>query len=1628
MAEDSTILKHYDLDNLETYSDRLDRYGKIDKLTGAYIFTDCEGCKGPLFAHKTCLVNEKTLIWTEEQRELIVTSIIQNPIFQASLAKFDDRITVSTCDLCQKNLGSRSKKENHMRILHRMLPPQPSQIVFKDQEIPQNLIPQHIPPQQPKSPPMLVKTPEIPIWSRLMKFDYYKSQIAVWDLDNQESDKRKFDRVVESYKKNDEIPGLKTFATTIILSKLRTKEKQKVSEILKLLEERFGRTKVEKFDALVNIMKNEFKVSSSDDEQSYWDKCANLLTDVQELDLKKNINMFLIRWMIVTGKEGKMITETDDKSFKKDLKVVNDEDILLKFEEIYRQEKIEGNRESKNKQTSESFYTKQFNNQERPRTFSNRRNSQSDRFSGRGRSSSRFSNGRNRSRSRNESQQRDRSSSRFSSRGSDGIRSLQAKVESQDKRIKILEKVLKEKKIIETNFVNRDLEEEKEIHKIDMYFTKYKSNGKKSVVDNGAPLSIVGNPWLDKYLEENALTRNDLKSDNIEEYFTFGPSEVYESNTRFEIPIMVKDKSGRKIKTFVKACEVDTEVPLLMGKNTLKELGCCTDHKKNILKCDDIIENEKIEFDLEQTSGGHDALKLESIKEDTEERTVSYIMAQVSDDSVSHVLDYKNVKRIHEVTNHKQEENMIHAYRNAGIQTDGARKIIRRVIDNCKVCKKFKRSFGIPKVSLPKSHDFNEVIAIDLKQMGKKFILWMICTFSRFIKGVVINNKEADTVMNALQNGWNLNYGYPSKGFYADNGLEFHNDKLLELASKMNISLSFGPPYSPWGNSINERNHYSADVTVSKVLESDPRLDLQTAVNLASWTHNTNINKLGYTPMHLATGKSVIFPGIAVGNKATDSLTEHEVVRKIVERHPRVTEEFRKAEYLNKLKFASKTRVKSFNNRKYEAGDKVYYQSKNDKGWLGPAEVFGQKNNEVWLWANGDLRRVNICKVQPFSDEYVDEDSKDEDNSASVMKSEHGKPSDDRNFESESVSEHIKASHDTNSESDSALSEDDSKIDGVRMTRLKAKEIKSKEVQFEGSMDTLKDKKNDDEEFQQKCADEVSDDRVATYFMKIKDHECFDPLTNYVVELPVREHWRPEVLEAKTKELENLKLYETYEIVEDVDQERISMRWVITTKEKHDGQKTACKARLVARGFQEAEKPPSDSPTTSRDSVKIFMAVSANKGFQLRAIDIRAAFLQAEPLKREVFIQPPKDVAEEGKIWKLLKPIYGLDDASRRFWITVKKIFKEFKLNPVTGDEAFYMKHVDGNLVGIVASHVDDFLVAGTAEFVDELTSTVMKYLTISKIEDKRFRFTGIDVEQGEDTITLSMEDYASSIDAIKEIRKGKKTEPLTKIELKIFRKMTGKISWLAENCRPDLSFYALDMSKKNNNATLGDLLKVNKVIQKIKGRTSKVVFRKVGEPKELIVFGIGDASYKSDEKAIGGEFVCLGNKDSNVAVPLFWKSKTIRQVCHSAKDAETRLLVKLVDTTRSFTDQLEELFFGARTKTIPIKLFTDSLPTLESIASTKQVEQRLLRNSYTELKERLENGEILMYVWLDTNDMLADILTKDSKDNIDVHDVTRENKFWLGNVEDNMVAFNDGEITIKNRREKNKEGREKCL
>ena len=63
------------------------------------------------------------------------------------------------------------------------------------------------------------------------------------------------------------------------------------------------------------------------------------------------------------------------------------------------------------------------------------------------------------------------------------------------------------------------------------------------------------------------------------------------------------------------------------------------------------------------------------------------------------------------------------------------------------------------------------------------------------------------------------------------------------------------------------------------------------------------------------------------------------------------------------------------------------------------------------------------------------------------------------------------------------------------------------------------------------------------------------------------------------------------------------------------------------------------------------------------------------------------------------------------------------------GDEDFYYCHNENCLLeGMISSHVDDFVLAGTDEFFKEITEVEEKNLDISKLEEKEYRFSGIDV------------------------------------------------------------------------------------------------------------------------------------------------------------------------------------------------------------------------------------------------------------------------------------------------------------
>ena len=51
-----------------------------------------------------------------------------------------------------------------------------------------------------------------------------------------------------------------------------------------------------------------------------------------------------------------------------------------------------------------------------------------------------------------------------------------------------------------------------------------------------------------------------------------------------------------------------------------------------------------------------------------------------------------------------------------------------------------------------------------------------------------------------------------------------------------------------------------------------------------AWTHKTNVNKLGYRPLQLVTGKSCNLPQLTMGSEATESVSDTEAVQRVMER------------------------------------------------------------------------------------------------------------------------------------------------------------------------------------------------------------------------------------------------------------------------------------------------------------------------------------------------------------------------------------------------------------------------------------------------------------------------------------------------------------------------------------------------------------------------------------------------------------------------------------------------------------------------------------------------------------------------------------------------------------------------
>ena len=128
-------------------------------------------------------------------------------------------------------------------------------------------------------------------------------------------------------------------------------------------------------------------------------------------------------------------------------------------------------------------------------------------------------------------------------------------------------------------------------------------------------------------------------------------------------------------------------------------------------------------------------------------------------------------------------------------------------------------------------------------------------------------------------------------------------------------------------------------------------------------------------------------------------------------------------------------------------------------------------------------------------------------------------------------------------------------------------------------------------------------------------------------------------------------------------------------------------------------------------------------------MNIKTAFLQSKQLDRLVNLDPLKEAnVPPGDIWKLSKCVYGLADASKSWYLTLRE--ELMKSGAVTSkyDQAIFTWHSGNKPQGIIEAHVDDFCFGGSEIFQSRVIDRLHHVFAVKSEDIAEFQYVGLDI------------------------------------------------------------------------------------------------------------------------------------------------------------------------------------------------------------------------------------------------------------------------------------------------------------
>lgn len=395
-------------------------------------------------------------------------------------------------------------------------------------------------------------------------------------------------------------------------------------------------------------------------------------------------------------------------------------------------------------------------------------------------------------------------------------------------------------------------------------------------------------------------------------------------------------------------------------------------------------------------------------------------------------------------------------------------------------------------------------------------------------------------------------------------------------------------------------------------------------------------------------------------------------------------------------------------------------------------------------------------------------------------------------------------------------------------------------------------------------------------------------------------HWE----DAMQRELTSLRDNDTWRLVpRPIKSPVIKGRWVFAKKCDKNGELESYKARYVAKGFSQIHGENYDetfAPTAKMSTIRMIIALSAQKNLILHQIDVKTAFLNS-PLDEEIFVEQPVGVVNDQMVCKLNKCIYGLKQASRVWNKYLDNILRQIGFIQSSADPCLY--HFNGELTFLMV-WVDDIIVISFSEA--RITMIISHISKRVKIDDRGTLtwFLGMSVEVNAEAITLSQKQYildvlekwgmadckpVSTPMISNEVSQG--NDQFDPELLVFYRQLIGNLLYISTISRPDISYSVNFLSRHCTKPTKALFVAAKRVLRYLKGSAHfKLIFRR--SSFQLTAYTDSDwAGDLTDRKSTSGLVIKCNPSDS----PIHWRTIRQQSVALSSCEAEYMALAACI-------------------------------------------------------------------------------------------------------------------------------------